>query len=59
MDYFVRFSNAKIGKIVRFSNAFWAAFVRFSNFEAKILAHLWLLRDFGGRRRGLSAGWLC
>ena len=59
MDYFVRFSNAKIGKIVRFSNAFWADFVRFSNFEAKILAHLWLWRGFEGRRRGLSAGWLC
>ncbi len=59
MDYYVRFSNAKIGKIVRFSNAFWADFVRFSNFEAKILAHLWLWRGFGERRRGLSAGWLC
>ena len=59
MDYFVRFSNAKIGKIVRFSNAFWADFVCFSNFVAKILAHLWLLRGFEGRRRGLSAGWLC
>lgn len=40
MDYFVRFSNAKIGKIVRFSNAFWVDFVRFSNFEAKIMYQL-------------------